>query len=285
MLPYEKKPSELPCPIRTAVLFMAIVVLTGCASLNQFVQKPAATFHSVDITKADLVQSTAVFNFDVYNPNAFGIRARRITYDLKLNGMNFVKGQLDQGIELPAGATNQLQVPITLPYLDFYKSMAQLWRTKSADYALTGGFDVGPFTIPFQAHGTFNLPKMPRVSLETVKIQSFSPLGARLSCQLRLDNPNAFDLLFNRLDYQLDLGGLPFAKASALPQSPIGRNSSSVIDLAFNVSFSQLGRSAYQLLRGSKAAYTLNGGLVFDRPDHGEQKIPINLSGKVPFIR
>ncbi len=263
----------------------AITVLNSCATLEQMIKKPTATFSGMHLTNADLVQSTAVFNFNINNPNPINIRAGRITYDLKLNGRQFVNGRLEQGVTLAAGSTSVLQVPVTMAYLDFFESAAQLWRTKRADYALTGGFSVGPFVIPFQAHGTFDLPKMPKISLEAIQVQRLSLSGATLNARIKMDNPNAFDLLFKRLDYTLNLNGTSFGRASARPQGPVGKKSNSVVDFAFDVSFAQLGHSAYQLLQGAKADYTLDGGLIFDQPDHGERKVPFNLSGRVPFLR
>jgi LEA14-like dessication related protein len=263
----------------------ALTALNSCATLEQIIQKPTVAFSSMRLTNADLVQSTAVFNFNINNPNPINIRASRITYELKLNGRNFVKGQLDQGLTLAAGSTSTLQVPITLAYLDFFESVSQLWRTKSADYALTGGFSVGPFDIPIKAQGSFDLPKMPKISLEAIEIHKLTLFGAALSGRIKLENPNAFDLLFKRMDYALNLGGTSFGRASALSQRPIGQNSNSVINFAFDVSFAQLGPSAYQLLQGAKADYSLDGGLIFDQPDRGERKVPFNISGQVPFLR
>jgi LEA14-like dessication related protein len=267
-----------------AILIMANL-LTSCATLNRIIQKPTVNFRKMQITKADLVQSTAVFNFDVQNPNPIPIKANKITYDLKLNGQNFVTGILDQGLDLEAGKTSRLAIPITLPYLEFFKSIAQLWQTKSADYALTGGFAVGPFTIPFQAHGSFDLPKMPKISIEALQIQKLSLNGARLNCRLQMNNPNAFDLLLKRLDYHLNLGKITFAQASARSVSPLKKNSSAIMNLAFDVSFAKLGHTAYQLLQGQKADFTLTGGLIFDGKNQGDQKVPFNLSGQVPVVK
>jgi LEA14-like dessication related protein len=274
-------PFLISIPLLTALA--AITTLNGCATLEQMIQKPTATFSGMRLTDADLVQSTAVFIFNIHNPNPINIRAGRITYDLKLNGRKFVNGQLNQGITLAAGSTSPLQVPITLAYLDFFESISQLWQAKNADYALTGGFTVGPFVIPFQAHGILELPKMPKISLEAIEIRKFSLFGASLNGRIKMENPNAFDLLFKRMDYALNLGGTSFGRASALPHGPIGKKSNSVINFAFDVSFAQLGHSAYQLLQGAKADFALDGGLIFDQPNRGERKVPFNLSGQVPF--
>lgn len=265
------------------VLFLA--TWTGCATLEQIIQKPTATFKGFQLTDPSLMQGTAVFDFDVTNPNPIGISAHRIHYDLQLNGQNFVSGQLNKGLSLPASGTGRMRIPVTIQYLDFFKSVDQLLQNKSTDYLLKGGFSVGPFTIPFQAKGSFSLPQMPKISLDSIQIKNYSLSGASLSCKLNLDNPNAFNLLFKRLDYNLKLGGTQFAKASALPSGPIAGNGQSLINLGMDVSFAQLGLTAYRLLQKSKTDYSLNGGIVFDTPAGGERLVPFNLSGQVPFFR
>lgn len=267
------------------VILSAALALKGCATLDQIIQKPTAQFSHMTITNADLMQANVVFNFNVANPNPINIRANRITYDLKLNGRNFVAGELAQGMTLAGGSTSKLSIPVTLQYLDFFESLAQMWKAKGADYTLTGGFSVGPFRIPYQARGAFDLPKMPKFSMETIQVENFSLSGARLNCQLKMDNPNAFDLLFKRFNYNLNLGGTSFAQASALTSGPIAGKSNSVVNFAFDVSFAQLGMSAYQLLVGDKSDFTLDGGMVLDSPTGGEHIMPFKLTGQVPFSR
>ena len=274
----------LSCRIKTLLVCLLLAALSGCTTLDRIVQKPTATFSGFGLTDATLWQGTALFHFDVHNPNPIGIRANRVKYDLKINGKDFVSGKLDQGISLAAGTTSPMSIPVTLQYMDFFGSMEQLWRQKKADYDLSGGFAVGPFMIPFRAQGSFDLPRMPNISLDAIQIKSLSLLGASLSCKLKMDNPNAFDILFKRLDYHLNLGGTAFAQASAVPKSPIQSGKTTLLDLGFDVSFTQLGQSAYQLLMGNRTQYAMDGGLVFDAPG-GERKIPFNLSGRMPFER
>ena len=271
--------------IRPVLLLIMLLPLSSCASLEQIIKQPEVTFSHFNLTDASLLEGTAVFHFNVHNPNPIGIRASRITYDLKLNQKDFVAGQLNQGVSLAAGATSPMRIPIRLNYLDFFDSLNQLWQNKSADYALSGGFSVGPLTIPYKAKGSFDLPRLPKITLETLEITRLSLSGASLNCRLKMHNPNDFDVIFKQLDYHLKLGGTAFAQASARPQGPIGGNDRSVMNLGFDVSFAQLGRSAYQLLMGRKAQYTLDGGLVFDTPGGGQRSVPFSLSGLVPFER
>jgi LEA14-like dessication related protein len=267
------------------ILLSAVWVFSGCATLDRIIQKPTATFAGIQITDADLLHAKAVLNFNVSNPNVLNIRASRITYDLKINGRDLVAGELDQGITLVGGSTTILSIPFSIQYLDFFESLAQLWEAKGADYALFGGFSVGPFRVPLQAHGSFELPKMPKISMEAIQIEELSLDGARLNCRLKMDNPNAFDLLFKRLEYSLNIGGISFARASASVPSPIKSRRSSMVSFGLDVSFAQLGLSVYQLFKQSEADFSLSGGMVLAPPSGKEQRVPFRLNGKVPFKR
>jgi len=273
------------CIFYLAITWAAVMPLSGCATLDQIVQKPSVTFDRMVLTDADLLQSTAVFNFNIKNPNPISIRANRIAYDLRIDGRHLIAGQLNHGVTLVAGSTSTMSVPVTLQYLDFYNSVAQLWQSKSADYALTGGFSVGPFTIPFQSHGRIDLPEMPKISLEAVRVDRFTFSGATLKCRLKIDNPNAFNLLYKRLDYSLKLNDKAFAQASTPDQGPIMGNTASFLNFGFDVSFAQIGRSAYHLLQGDNADYGLNGSLILKSRSGAERKIPYNLTGRVPLRR
>jgi len=272
-------------PTLLVTLLTLAMALAGCATLDQIVQKPTATFSGMKLVDASLVQSTANFHFSVHNPNPVNIRASRITYDLKLNGRHFVRGELDQGVTLAAGRTSPLAIPITIKYLDLYESLSRVLKSGRAQYALNGHFNIGPFAIPYQAQGSFDLPKMPRISLETINIQKISLSGATLNCRLRLDNPNDFALDFGRLDYHLKLGDTRLARASALSKGPIGQKERAVFNVDMAVSFTQMGLSAYQMLQGSKADFQMNGQLLIDSQTEGKRTIPFDLSGWVPFIR
>ena len=126
------------------------------------------------------MESTLIFNFKANTPNPINIRASRITYDLKLNGQNFLRGQLDQGLSLPACSMARLRIPMEINYLDFFKTISRMMQARTAAYDLLGRFEVGPLTIPFNATGTLDLPQLAKFSLERINIRKLSWSGANL---------------------------------------------------------------------------------------------------------
>lgn len=271
--------------MRIVLLAAVLLPMAGCAALNQMVQTPQVTFNGLKIRDASLTAGTFNFNFIVNNPNPVGIRASRITYAMKLNGLSFVSGKLDQGLSLPSRGAGQMTIPVRIAYLDVFDSMMEMMRRKTAAYDISGRFYIGPVAVPFQAQGTFDLPRMPQISLENIRVDQLSLLGARLRCRLNLDNQNAFALMIQRLDYNLKLGETSFARASTHPAAPIGANAKSGMDLLLNVSFAQLGKTAYQLLQGTSTDYTLEGKFITDENGNAGKLLPFKLGGKVPLIR
>ena len=276
--------NKLNRPARSVAVLIALLALTGCASLSPIVRTPEVSFQNLKIEEASLTDGIFNFIFVVNNPNPVGLRASRITYALKINGASFINGKLDRGISLPSNGAGQMAIPVHIRYLDAFDSMVDMVRRKTAAYDISGKFYIGPIAIPYQARGVFNLPQMPKIRLENIRIEQLSLLGARLRCRLNLDNTNDFALPLQRLDYNLKLGKTSFAQASAKPAGPIAAKSETGMDLSLDVSFAQLGASAYQLLQGKSTDYRLDGKLVMDKGS-GSKLLPFSLGGKVPLLK
>jgi LEA14-like dessication related protein len=266
------------------VMVVAAIALSSCASLDQLNLKPTISFSGLEITDASLLDATFNFRFIIHNPNPINIRVGRILYDLKFNGTNFVKGRLKNGITLPGRSAAAMTIPVSVHYLDVFDSMMEMMRLKTSAYDLSGSFEVGPVTIPFQTRGTFDLPQLPKIYVESIRIANLSLLGARLNCRLGIENPNAFSMLIRRMDYDLKLDGISFAKATAQPQEAIPGKGKSVLDVGFDVSFAQLGQTAYRILTGSAADYKLEGRLNMDQKNTNSRPLPFNIGGRVPFL-
>jgi LEA14-like dessication related protein len=261
------------------------IMIHGCAGLDQIIQKPMLSFDSLQLENPSLLESTLNFQFKVDNPNPIGLHTGRVTYDLKLDGRSFTHGRLDRGVSIPAGSAAPMSIPVTIAYLDFWDSFAAMVRNRSAAYDFSGTVAIGPLDIPFRATGNFDLPQLPKFSLDAVQIKKISLAGATLNCRLRVDNPNGFNLLFKKLDYSLALDDAPIAKANAVPQSALGQTGSSAMDLVINLSFADIGRGVYQILMGSSSGYNIAGQVVLDSPTLGDRPIPFSASGQVPFSR
>jgi LEA14-like dessication related protein len=267
------------------VLFSACLVLFGCAALQQLVQKPVVTLKRTDLRNVSLSEGTLVFVFDVNNPNPIGVSAQKVSYRLQLNGKDFVQGVLDKGITVRANGVEPFELPVTVRFLEFFKSMQELFKSDQVAYVLDGALSLGIFDVPYSARGILPVPKLPEVSLSKVRVNRISLSGASLVFSLRMKNTNPFSVKPQALSYNIDLAGSRFAGGAARQLQAIQENGESVMELPLNVSFVELGRSAYSLLAGSSSKYEITGSINLDIPQAGLQAFPFSKSGELAIVK
>ncbi|MDM8514754.1 LEA type 2 family protein [Desulfobacterales bacterium HSG16] len=136
----------------------------------------------------------------------------KISYDLKINDKKFINGVTDKYLCIDAAGSNVLELPVTFNYLDLFETMMDFIKTDSVAYDLTGSIAAGPFVLPYQTDGKFNIPNLPKVSLDQVEISKLFLAGASsLVFNLQIDNANQFDVNIKAFDYGIKLGGSQLA--------------------------------------------------------------------------
>ncbi|WP_319524548.1 LEA type 2 family protein [uncultured Desulfosarcina sp.] len=273
-------------PKRTTIIICTVflLMLGGCATIEQLIQKPEITFDSLGTREMSLLEGTFLFRFNVSNPNPVGVHLNDILYDLDINGNRLVSSQLSQGLDLAASGTSPLEIPVTINYLDFFNSLSQLVGADQLDYRISGSAAVGPFRIPYSSSGKLDVPKLPDITVENIKIDSFSLTGAKLKLTLGMKNPNAFAMKMDGLEYAAQLGDVKLAEGKASMSNALGANGRTMMDLDLNLNFLELGRNARTLLSGSSARCLLTGNMLTNT-SAGTQKIPFAFDGNVPFTK
>lgn len=270
---------------RTVLLIIAMVLTMGaCATIEQLIQKPEITFDSLGTRDMSLLEGTFLFRFNVSNPNPVGITLDDVLYDLDINGKNFISSQVPQGLNLKASGASIMEIPATINYLKFFNSISRLIQSEALDYRLTGSAGVGPFRIPYQASGKIDVPKLPDITVDSIKVDSLSFTGASLKLILSMQNPNAFDIKMDGLEYAARVGSVELANGVARNVTPVAGHGRSTMDVDVNLNFLQLGRSAKDLLSGSSGRCHLTGNMLMNTMT-GVEKIPFQFDGKVPFIK
>lgn len=269
----------------TVVLLLGIVLmLGGCATLEQLVQKPEITFDSLGTRDMSLVEGTLLFRFNVANPNPVGLHLDDILYNLDINGQPFVSSRLNQGVNLVASGSSLLEIPVTVNYLKAFNSLAQFVKADALNYRLSGSAGVGPLRIPYRTSGALDVPKLPDISVENIAIDSLSFSGASLKLSLGMANPNAFVLRMDGLEYAARLGDLDLAQGVARQIAPLTANGRSTMAIDVNLDFMKLGRGAMTLLSGSSGRCQLTGNMLVNTLT-GMEKVPFQFDGRVPLLK
>jgi len=275
--------------LRYGLYFIAVIItaglLAGCASLDKIGIKPTASFEGVGLSDASLLESTINFKFLINNPNLLSLRTGLIRYELKLNGNDFARGQLNQGISLPPASMAPLTIPVKIRYLDFFPTLAEMIRSQKIAYMLSGSFAMGSLELPLAAGGTIDMPRPPSITVASLAVNRMSLSGAEMTCRLKVDNPNAFDMKFNRIFYNLKLNGMSLGQMDVRPLVVVGPNSTGTIETPIKISFALTGHAVYELLQKQETQYRMEAQMVFDSPSGGIESIPFVATGSIPVLR
>ncbi len=270
-------------------LIILFLFISGCSGVRQWVEtilkKPEITLEDISIKDASFLEATMVFHYKITNPNPIGAKLDSIAYTLTFNDKEFVKGTLEQGIQIKAAGSEMVAFPITVNYIEMFQSITEFIQAETISYHIFGSAGVGPFNIPYSKKGVFNIPKMPKISMKEVRISKITPLGASLIFFLDLSNSNPFVLALSGLDYRIKLGGTEFSQGTTVNISSLSENEKTTLEIPLTVSFLKLGRAAYNLLTRGPCDYEISGEIKIKSSKTGEKSFPFQKSGEVPVGR
>jgi LEA14-like dessication related protein len=274
-------------------ILVQLFLATSCTTLNQVGQvlegqKPTASVKGLRLTGLDLNGVNLVFDVGVDNPNPVSISLASLDYDLKLQGSSFLRGDQPMGMQLAAKGNSQVQVPVRLGFQQLHNSYARLKNAREVGYELDMGmgFEVpllGRIKIPVNYKGKVPIPEIPSVSLRSIDVRQLTLSGATLQLELEVDNPNAFTLMLDKLDYNLKLNGFNLGSGVVNKGMQVQQNGRGRVSLPLKFNFAQAGKGLYSVLLGQRVNYNLSGSMQASssNPVLKSFHIPLDKQGKV----
>jgi len=126
--------------------------------------------------------------------------------------------------------------------------------------------------------------RRPGVELESTRIASLSLADVDLLLGFEIDNPNAFGVRLDRLDYRLTVGGEPLASGDQPRGVEIGAGRRSRAEIPLSIAWDDLARVYRSLTGGGPAGYRLEAGFWFDVPVLGAVRVPLTSDGDFPRL-
>ncbi len=285
--------SLIKLPVKTLlVLLLGVFLTTGCSVLEQSGAwvKPEVKVAGSRLVGLTLSKALLEVELNVSNPNRYPIVLGALDFQLNLQDAKILAGQQLQGNKLAAGKNQSIILPLEIGFADLSKFITNLSDLNALDYVVAGGmsFDipvVGPLRVPYETKGEIPIPRMPEFSLAGVEQKRLSLTGADLVMSVELDNPNAFDLLVNKLQYSLKLNGHSITSGSLTEQIKVAADGKSKVDIPVNLAFGLSSVSAfYDMFRkGGDINYQLdlNSDLGSSLPILGSFPFDAKREGKV----
>jgi LEA14-like dessication related protein len=247
----------------------AFLLLSGCAALEEELarRQPDVSIASARLGAASFDGAELLADVRIDNPNPVAIRLEGFDYDLRTDGRSLLSGEHEQAVRIGANHQARIDVPLQIDFEDLRDIARDLGSRDEIEYTLALGLAIdvpvlGTRRIPARTTGTLPVPRIPDISLERVSVSELAWTGARATLELAVDNPNAFDLALDRLDYDLAVNGDAWVTGGEGVTANVPARGTGLLRIPVQLDFATIGRSAYQLLTGSGAfEYSLDGRL------------------------
>jgi LEA14-like dessication related protein len=254
--------------------------------------KPTAELTGARLVGIDFQQANLVFDLAVDNRNPVAINLAGLHYDMKIENHSLVSGVTAQGVQIEAASVSEVQLPVTLKFDDLKKLPGELWQQDRFSYQLDTEFVVdlpiiGNYAIPVSKTGDLPVPKLPKISIADIQIKSLGLSAAELVARVKIDNPNAFDLAFSDLDYQLSVNQQQWGQGNVRQGGSIPQKGSGTIEIPVRLDLMSMGQSAYKMLSSRQPMeYRLKGDITVDTGIEllRNYRLPLDISGKASLL-
>lgn len=279
-------------------LVIALSLGTACSMVRSLTggtqaQKPRAELVAARLSGISFDRADLQFDINITNPNPLGVTLAGFGYRLTVNGHPFLQGREEKNLHIQARGESLLQIPAVLVYDHLYGTIKNLLQEDTADYHLECDFSfdlpvVGTVQVPMSADGQMPLPKLPTVRIEGLDLRQLSPLGADLVLNVRLDNPNAFSMILEGMQYQLKIDDRPWASGETGKRISITQKGNGLVEIPISLDFLTIGASIHSLLQeGKPLDYRFQGDLDVNTslPLLSRTHLPFDLSGKTEVVQ
>jgi LEA14-like dessication related protein len=272
---------------------LLLLGVAGCASLAEVIERPSARVVGAELTELSFDRAELTFDVEVDNPNPVGVQLAGIDYELLFEEASFLRGRTAEGISIAAGARSVVRIPVGVGYTELIDSVRSLADRRETDYRLIAGVSVdvpvlGRVRLPLERTGTIPVVRAPRVRVRELRVERLGLRGADLLLRLGVENPNAFGLSLDTLDYALRVNGDLWAATRVSKSAQLAAGGETALALPLSLDFAAMGRSVRDILLGDRTvAYNLSGTLdvatTLDLLPSAE--LPLSIDGEIGINR
>lgn len=150
-----------------ALLAGLSILVSACAGagLGNALRNPDVDVVGAELTRTGFEGADLLFQFEVDNPNAFGLVLDGLNYRLRLNDKPLLNGRQDDRTEIAARTESRVDLPVTVRYDDLVRVLETLDDSTHPSYELQADFQfaaplVGTITVPVTKRGEIPLGRL-----------------------------------------------------------------------------------------------------------------------------
>jgi LEA14-like dessication related protein len=186
------------------------------------------------------------FHVAVANPSSAAVRLARYRYRVRIDQTEYINTtvSLDEPLTVPAGGETLIALPVKITYELLRQAIGPVEGQALCDV-------VGEMVFvnernreqkaPFAFSGEFPIFQDPAVDWLPLEVLDLTVGGADVVFHPRFRNLNGYDLIVDRIDYELAFGGRRVLEGSIPGDKSLPQTGEKIFDLPFLVDFFEVG--------------------------------------------
>ena len=136
----------------------------------------------------------------------------------------------------------------------------------------------------FAFSGEFPIFKKPEIEFHSFRVKELTIGGADLSFEMDFTNSNNFDLLVDRINYRIHLGGRLIGEGVIRGERNIKSQEKEAFSFPLLMNFFEVGKEVYNILHQPSSLCRFSGEIEV-RTVWGRVTVPLDTSGEVTISR
>lgn len=207
-----------------------------------------------------------VFYITIKNLSARTYYISGYTYQFAINQQEYLRMQttLEDKIRIDARGETLIALPIKITYTLLFQALPSIKNESRAQCYMTGMLSFADDKkergrLPLAFSGEFPVFKEPQIQLVGLTIKALTIGGSDLSFELKIENDNDFELIPERISYQVAISGHSIGKDRISGDKSVESNGEKVFLLPFLLNFFEVGKDVHAFLLQDEVSCQLSG--------------------------
>ncbi len=270
------------------ILIITFAHLSSSASLDKDLNIELKERRIRDFSSEGL---TLVFYVNITNSSSRTYYLASYEYRFVVNQKDYLQLQtrLEEGLKIEAKNETLVAFPVKITYEHLFRTIPEMQNEGIPGCNLIGWArfsdgrrDRGKVALAFT--GEFPIFWKPEIDFAELRVNALTIGGADIDFEFKFKNKNGFELLVDRIGYELELGGIHLDKGTISGDKNIEKQGEKVFSIPLLLNFFDVGKEVSDLLRQSSTQCTLSGE-VDVQTIWGRLTIPFEMRGAVPITR
>ena len=139
------------------VILITVTLLSVSACKVGEIKNPEVSVTQAKFNSISLKRGRLDTQLRVSNPNVFKLPIKTVSYKLYLNDKEFSSGVTQQSLNIPAGGSQLVGLPLDIEYKRILSGLGSVFLSKTIRFRLQGEIDLGLLTVPYSKTGVFKI--------------------------------------------------------------------------------------------------------------------------------